>query len=173
MNHEIPVKVRYLAALMHLVCIVFVTTFIPIFFVDANQAGINARIFISGAAGLFVVNIALWLVKKDIDPFFDQCARNVVNCMLNYLIVIILSLLFMIFVVLSTCGVGFLAVSQIGLQGIKYVNMDFFKTSIDLFRGFLAFSILTYSLHSLAAGISAIKGYLFCSRFIFRFIGNT
>lgn len=173
MSQEVPIKVRYLAALMHLVCIAFIAAFIPIFFVGANQAGINAQIFISGAAGLFLVNIALWLVKKDIDPFFDQCARNVINCMLNYLIVIILSALFMIFVVLSTCGVGFLAVSQMGLEGIKYANMDLFKASIDLFRGFLAFSILTYLLHSLVAGIYAIKGHLFCSRFIFKFIGNT
>jgi uncharacterized Tic20 family protein len=147
MRNGIPLNLRLLAVTLHLIGGSIVTSMI---------IGVTMIFFDSITSISFLsppLILILWVQTRDIHPFVNQAGRDAINCSLNTLLGMLLSVIFTIFVFSVTCGVG---------------NPDpspFFLSLIPL-----ALVAIAYFFNSIVAAIFAIQGHRLNSRLIYPFV---
>ncbi len=154
MRDEIPLKLRLLAVALHLIGGSIVTAMIigvtMIFFGSTSSSSLLIPLTIFLSPPLILI---LWVQTRDIHPFVNQAGRDAINCLLNTLLGMLLSVIFTIFVFSITCGVG---------------NPD--PTLFLLSFIPLALVAIAYFCNSIVAAIFAIQGYRLNSRLVYPFI---
>jgi uncharacterized Tic20 family protein len=161
MRDEIPLKLRLLAVAYHLIggsiatSMITGTTTLGFGSIPLVGSLLNSSYFLPPLTIFFSLPLmlVLWVQTRDIHPFIHQAGRDAINCLLNTLLGILLSVIFTIFVFSVTCGVG---------------NPDpnpFFLSLTPL-----ALVAITYFFNAIVAAIFAIQGYRLNSRLIYPFV---
>jgi uncharacterized Tic20 family protein len=161
MRNEIPLKLRCLAFLLHLIggsiatsAIILITMYV----FSSNRIISDLLVFIPALIPLTIfvspfLAATIWVGTKDIHPFMNQAGRDAINCLLNTVVGMLLSILLTVFVFSVTCGIG---------------NQD----PRPFFLSFIPFALIaiTYFFNSIVSAIFAIQGYRLNSRLIYPFI---
>jgi uncharacterized Tic20 family protein len=167
MKKKISIKIRCLAASMHLFSIAPIClSIIGSSFKENSFYKLDWRLLI------FPANVVLWMIIKENDAFIEQSGRDAINYTINALIMVVL---------VVTLGVIFLALFTslhiVPAILIYFARSDAMPSDIHAVSGafsLLAFlALIPYLIHSLIATIFAISGNCFCSRLIFPFIRST
>jgi uncharacterized Tic20 family protein len=161
MRNAIPLKLRLLAVGFHLIggsiaASVIASTMmlnlsaIPI--ISTFISFIPALTLLIFFLSPFLI-LSLWFQTRDIHPFLNQAGRDAINCLLNTILSMLLSIVFTIFVFSVTCGMG---------------NQD----PAPFLLSFIPFAlvVITYFCNSIVAAIFAIQGYRLNSRLIYPFV---
>jgi uncharacterized Tic20 family protein len=154
MRNGIPLNLRLLAVALHLIGGSIVTSMVigvtMIFFSSISSSSLLIPLTIFLSPPLILI---LWVQTRDIHPFVNQAGRDAINCSLNTLLGMLLSVIFTIFVFSITCGVG---------------NQD--PTPFLLSFIPLALVAIAYFFNSIVAAIFAIQGHRLNSRLIYPFV---
>jgi uncharacterized Tic20 family protein len=157
MSNEIPLKLRLIAFALHLIggsiaagVTLFGFSLLPIIgdLLSFSFFLIPLSIFISPP-----LILVLWVQTRDMHPFVNQAGRDAINCLLSTIVGILTSIVFTIFILSMTCGIG-------------NPDPNAFLLSLIPF----ALVSITYFCNSIVAAISALQGYRLNSRLIYPFI---
>ncbi len=155
-SDRMPAKVRYIAAILHLI---FAVSKLPVLLIFSLKP---EPIFLSFAL-IFVRPIIVWifwLITSKIDRFVDLAGRDIINYSLNNLV---LSLWFGLPLAICVLGVALAAFSSIS----SYKPMMIF---FGIGFGILFCIEVAYLIHAVVASIFAIRGHRFQSRRIHHFV---
>jgi uncharacterized Tic20 family protein len=157
-NDQIPAKIRYIAAALHLI---FIVSKLPILFVSS----LKFELILLNTILTFVNPIiawVFWLKTSKIHHFIDLAGRDVINYSLNNLM-----LLLWLVLPLFIAGVGLLQSAFLPIS--YYTNNVFFVVCIAILCILSCLEIF-YLIHAIVGSMFAIKGHRFQSRLVHYFI---
>jgi uncharacterized Tic20 family protein len=157
MSNEIPLKLRLIAVALHLIggSIAAGVTLLG-FSLLPIIGGILSSSFFIILLSIFIsppLILVLWVQTRDIHPFVNQAGRDAINCLLSTIVGLLTSIVFTIFILSMTCGIG---------------NPDPYSFFLSLIP--FALVSITYFCNSIVAAIFAFRGYRLNSRLIYSFI---